>query len=140
MAEQDVLDLGAIAPPRTPVRFNGEQIGELAVREDFGLLEYQRMARLAEEMDTILANARPSQAQSKRVGAVVDELAGKLIIGADPGTVAKVPEMAKVDVISRFFAFVKAKQLAQIAAAAELLPGSSSPDSNGSTEATPNDG
>lgn len=139
MAE-DVLDLGAIAPPRTKITFDGEMIGELAVREDFGLLEYQRMARLAEEMDTILANARPSQAQSKRVGAIVDELAGKLIVGVSPEMLQRISEMAKVDVISRFFAFVKAKQLAQIAAAAELLPGSSSPDSNGSTEETPSDG
>lgn len=139
MAE-DVLDLGAIAPARTKITFDGEMIGELAVREDFGLLEYQRMARLAEEMDTILANARPSQAQSKRVGAIVDELAGKLIVGVSPEVLQRISEMAKVDVISRFFAFVKAKQLAQIAAAAELLPGSSSPDSNGSTEAIPSDG
>ncbi|MCZ7538237.1 MAG: hypothetical protein M5T61_21405 [Acidimicrobiia bacterium] len=65
MADENVLDLGAIAPSRTKITFDGEMIGSSPSARTSGCFEYQRMARLAEEMDKIIANARPSQAQSK---------------------------------------------------------------------------
>jgi hypothetical protein len=113
-------------------------IVELTVREDFGLLEYQRIARLADEADKLLEVDKPNSAQTKRITMILNELAGSLIRGAPPEAITQLPELVKKDVIDSFFAKEQVRRLEAMGRAFNL--GSSSPDSNGSTEATPSDG
>ena len=102
MAKEPVLELSTLAPDRPRIKIDDE-LYEIAVPADFGLLETFRLDELRKPMQAYRSNGKPrSETNVIEMVAALKEFTGMVLRGADASVLDKLTEGHQVQIIQVF--------------------------------------
>ena len=101
MAKEPILDLSTLAPDRPKIRIDGV-IYEIAVNDDFGILDSHRLERLRLPMAAYADIETPTEANIEAMSDALKEFTAMVVRDATPELMAKLTENQKLSILRVF--------------------------------------
>lgn len=107
--DKPVLELSALAPKRQKVLIRTAkspegELFEMTTADELGILQFERLGSLFNELGELMEKDEPSSAEEKRAALLLDQLAGRILVDAPAAEIKKIGAMGKMRLISAFFA------------------------------------